>query len=183
MDRKRGFIIKELMLYLFMGSLLLVTTLHLFHLSWSSYQTIYHLNQVKSDFINVSERLKIDLYKDIHEIVIGKQSFTFSFYIYDDKIPLEWREYTFLMDRGRLVYTVFTGKSATNIYLSDLVKKVSYEAEDDLLTVIFDYGDYQFRRAYRIDHIQTQRILYSLFPNSPPSICNQYRCIKLSVNI
>lgn len=183
MDRKRGFIIKELMLYLFMGSLLLVTSLHLFRLSWTSYQTINRLNQVKNDFINVSERLKIDLYKDIHRIVIGKESFTFSFYIYDNKVPLDWREYTFLMDGGRLVYTVFTGKSATNIYLSDLVKKVSYEAEKDLLTVIFDYGDYQFRRAYRIEHIQTQRILYSLLTDPLSNIGNQCWHFKASNSI
>ena len=181
MDRKKGFIIKELMLYLLMGSILLMTTLNLLRLSWTAYQTIHRLNEVKSDFINVSERLKIDLYKDIHKIDVGRLSFTFYFYIYDDKDPnLATRQYTFLMDRGRLVYNVFNGSSATNVYLSDLVKGVSYEIEEDLLTVIFDYGDYRFRRSYRIEHIQTQRVLYGFLPDATLNFGNQRWCLESS---
>ena len=167
MAKKRGFILKELMLYLFTGSLLLMTVLQLFKMSWLAFSSIRRINEVSNDFINVSERLKFDLLGDIEKINIGTTSFTFTFLQFseDNKTYAE-KDYTFMMSGSRLIYNVYNNNTYTGIYLSSLVQCVQFETTGDLLVFLFDYGDYQFRRAYRLDHIKEKRLLYSLLPDS-----------------
>lgn len=174
MARKRGFILRELMLYLVFGSLLLGISLKLFQTVWFSFRSIQRQQEVTLDFLFVSERLKYDLYKDVQKIEIGRTSFTFSFL--DDtavQAAPALREYTFCLRNGRLVYNIYNGTTITANYLSSLVQSISLEAEANLLTVIFDYGDHQFRRTYRLDHIKTQRISDGWDPDSAPVVVHR----------
>lgn len=166
MAKQRGFILKELMLYLFLGSLLLVSVLQLFKMSWLAFSSIRRINEVSNDFINVSERLKYDLLSDIEGITIGKTSFTFTFLEFtSDHKTFVTKEYTLMMKDSRLVYNIYASSGYTAIYLSSLVQRVQFETREDLFTIVFDYGDYQFRRSFRLDHIQTQRLLFRfLYP-------------------
>lgn len=163
MQQRRGFVIRELMLYLMIGSVLLMVSLNLFRAGWICFQSIRRLTEVRIDFINVSERLKIDLYRDIREIIIGRESFTFSFLLHEGSATdQEERSYTFLMKDNKLCYSINNGTSETPVTLSGLVRSVAFETEPNLLHVTFDYGDYRFRRTYRLDHIQKQGLLNGL---------------------
>lgn len=167
MAKQRGFILKELMLYLFIGSLLLMTALQLFKMSWLVFSSTRRINEVSNDFINVSERLKFDLLGNIESITIGKTSFTFSFLQFKaDNQTYVVKDYTFMMSGSRLIYNIYGDNQYTGIYLSSLVRGVQFEPIGDLLIILFDYGDYQFRRAYRLDHIKTKRVLYNFLPHS-----------------
>ena len=164
MVKHRGFILKELMLYLFLGSLLLITVLKLFQMSWLAFSSIRRINEVSNDFINVSERLKFDLLGDIESINIGTTSFTFSFLKFEtNNQTYVTKDYTVMMQGSRLIYNVYNSSGYTAIYLSSLVKNIHFEKTGDLFIILFDYGDYQFRRAYRLDHIKEKRLLYSFF--------------------
>ena len=163
MAKHRGFILKELMFYLFLGSLLFITVLELFKMSWLAFSSVRRINEVSNDFINVSERLKFDLLGDIESITIGQTSFTFSFLQFEaDNRTYVAKDYTLMMNGSRLIYNVYNSSGYTSIYLSSLVKSVQFETRENLFTILFDYGDYQFRRSFRLDHIQTKRLLYGL---------------------
>lgn len=167
MAKQRGFILKELLLYLFLGSLLLVSVLKLFQVSWLSFSSIRRINEVSTDFINVSERLKYDLLGDIESMTIGKTSFTFSFLKFEtNNQTYVSKDYTLMMQGSRLIYNVFSSNVYTAIYLSSLVKNIRFEKTGDVFIILFDYGDYQFRRAYRLDHIKEKRLLYGFLYHS-----------------
>lgn len=168
MRKQNGFILKELVLYLFFGSLLLITVLRLFLSSWQIFSSLRRVNEVSNDFINVSERIKYDLLSEIQKITIGKTSFTFTFLQFEpDNKTYSVKEYTLMMSGSRLIYNIYGNNSYTAIYLSSLVKNISFETQGDLFMIRFDYGDFAFRRYFRLDHIKTKRVLYSFISDSP----------------
>lgn len=163
MGKRRGFILKEICLYLLLGSILLTVTLDLFRTAWQTYQSVRRIHQVKGDFLIVSERIKYDLMRGVYEITLGSSDFTMLFPAWAaNQVDFEVREYTVMMQGSRLIYNIYHDKAYTATYLSSLVKAITVTAEADLMILTFDYGDYQFQRSYRLDHIQTQRILYGL---------------------
>ena len=161
MGKRRGFILKEICLYLLLGSILLTVALDLFRTAWQTYRTVRRIHQVKGDFLIVSERIKYDLMRGVYEITIGSSDFTMLFPAWAaNQTDFAIREYTVMMQGSRLIYNIYHDGAYTATYLSSLVKTFSVSAEADLMILTFDYGDYQFQRSYRLDHIQTQRILY-----------------------
>lgn len=169
MAKRHGFLLKDLALYLFLGSLLLITALKLFEASWHSFQTIRRIQTVTADFLNVSERIKHDLLGPIDEIGIGRTSCTYHFLRFaNNQTDYAERDYSIQMHNSRLIYYIDNGTSLTAVYLSSLVKEVFFEHGDGVMYITFDYGDYSFRRCYRLDHIKTQRLYYSFLPDPAP---------------
>lgn len=151
------------MVYLFIGSLLLAGSLSLFQTSWLSFQSARRLNDITIDFMHVSERIKFDLLGDIESLTVGEQHFIFKFLQQNkSNSKYELKEYIVMMQGKRLVYNIYHGTGYTANYLSSLIKGITIEVQGDLMAVEFDYGDYRFRRYYRIDHIPTKRILHSV---------------------
>lgn len=162
MAKKKGMILNELILYLFIGSLLFAGSLKLFQISWLTFQTTRRMNDISMDFMHVSERIKFDLLGDIESLTIGENHFIFYFLQQNDqKSTHELKEYIVMMQGSRLVYNIYHGTGYTANYLSSMVRSISLEVEGDLMAIDFDYGDHTFRRYYRIDHIPTKRFLYS----------------------
>lgn len=158
MAKRRGFVIRELMLYLCLGTVLLAVNLNLFRAAWLTYRTMRRIHAVKGDFLIVSERIKYDLLRGVHDIGASPEAFSFAFPAWaEGNASYQIKDYRVVMEGGRLVYSIYTNNARTSTYLSSLVKAIRVAMERDLLTVTFDYGDYQFQRSYRLDHIQTQR--------------------------
>lgn len=174
MAKRHGFLLKDLALYLFLGSLLLASMLQLFRTGWISFQSIRRVQAVTADFISTSERIKYDLLGSIDELTVGKSSLTFTFLKFaENRVDFTSRDYSLQMSGSRLIYNIHNGTSYTAVYLSSLVQSISFEHEADLLTIIFDYGDYSFRRCYRLDHIKTQRFPYGFLPHPAPLLCRE----------
>lgn len=172
MARKRGMILDSLILYLVLGSLLMVSALQLFQVSWLSFQSARRLNDVTNDFVNVTERIKYDLLLDIESITIAEHDFNISFFKYEtDQTTYAVRDYLVMMSGSRLIYNIFNGTSYTANYLSSLVKNITITVEGELMIIVFDYGDYQLRRSFRIDHIDKKRILYSFDDRPHDHLC------------
>lgn len=156
---KRGFLIKEMILYLIFGSLLLVVSLNLFKVQWLSYQRHKRVQEVTTDFINVSERVKYDLLQELESIEMGPDYLSIRVHVFD-KDPRQFvlKDHRLMMVGNRLVYQVNNGTDIRNIYLSSLIKGIQVVNQDPKLEILFDYGDYSFRRCYRIDHIPEKRL-------------------------
>lgn len=155
-------ILSELILYLFLGSLVLATSLKLFQISWLSFKAQRRMHDVATDFMHVSERLKFDLLGDLERITVQDDRFAFYFLQLNTQTKsYELKEYTVMMQGSRLVYNIHHGTGYTANYLSSLVKSIRPKVQGDLMAIDFDYGDQQFRRYYRIDHIPEKWILHS----------------------
>lgn len=174
MAKRQGMILSELLLYLFLGSLLLVLSLRLFQVAWLSFQSSRRMRDVANDFIQVSERLKYDLLGDIESITFGDQDLTFSFLQFaENNLDYQERDYTLMLVKGRLIYNIWNKSGYTANYLSSLVRGFCFQVEGELLIMDFDYGDYVFRRCFRLDHIKTKRFLHGSLhpdPDQPQSV-------------
>lgn len=163
MDKKRGMILADLTVYLITGMLLLVLTVNTFKVIYSSYRNFIEINDVKSDFINVSQRIKFDLLKDIESIEVYKNAIRFKFNEFTSPTSelYEVKDYLLKMDKGRLSYVV-NGQRLVGMDLSDLIRDIEINVEGEIININFQYENYSFERSYRIDTIK-QKSFYNIF--------------------
>lgn len=163
MDKRKGMILVDLTVYLIAGLLLVALTVNTFKVIYLGYRNFIEINDVKSDFINVSQRIKFDLLKDIESIEIYKNAVRFKFNEFSTPAgeTYEVKDYLLKMDRGRLSYVV-NGQRVVGMDLSDLIRDISIEVDGEIINVRFQYDNYSFERSYRIDTIK-EKCIYNIF--------------------
>lgn len=167
MDRKKGMILLDLAVYMFAGSIMLWACLNTYVIARKTYDTMIISSRERLDFLQVSERLKFDLYNRPDSIHVYNDGVRFTFkdfspYTdgrYDNKI------YYLKMAGVRLSYVVLGDKRVT-MMLSELVRGIDVSVSGNVMTIGIRYDNSYYERSYRIDHIAQKSIYNSVLPSS-----------------
>ena len=164
MGKAKGMILTDLAVYLFVGALLMTLSLNTFKMVYASYTNFIRSNDVKADFINVTERIKFDLLKDMDSIDIYNNAIRFYFRDFTGESYV-MKDYTLRMDNGRLSYVV-NGIRVVGMDLSGLVQSIEVSVHGDVMRIRFHYPLYSFERSFRIDLFPKKRLYHSILSDS-----------------